>query len=42
MTFVLKLLIELVGFLTVLIAANTMVQLARLEKAQLIKRFANH
>ena len=38
----LKLLIELVGSLTILIALNLTGQLARLEEAQLIKRFANH
>ena len=40
MTSVLKLLIELVGSLTILIAPNPMSQLARLEEAQLIERFA--
>ena len=38
----LKLLIELVGFFTILIALVPMGQLACLEKAQLIKRFANY
>ena len=42
MTFVMKLLIKLVGFLTILIAPNPMGQAARLEEAQLIKRFVNH
>ena len=38
----LKLLIELVGSLTILIAPNPTGQPARLEEAQLIERFANH
>ena len=42
MTSVLKLLIELVGSLTILIAPNPTGQPARLEEAQLIERFANH
>ena len=42
MTLVLKLLIELVGSFTILIAPNLTGQPACLEKAQLIKRFANH
>ena len=42
MTSVLKLLIELVGLLTILIAPNPTGQSACLEEAQLIERFANH
>ena len=42
MTLVWKHLIELVGFLIILIAPNPTGQLAHLEEAQLIKRFANH
>ena len=40
-TLVLKLLIEFVGFLTILIVPNLIGQPAHLEEAQLIKRFAN-
>ena len=42
MTLVLKLLIELIGLLTILITPNPTGQPACLEEAQLIKRFANH
>ena len=42
MTSVLKLLIELVGSLTILIAPNPTSQPACLEKVQLIERFANY
>ena len=42
MTLVLKLLIELIGSFTILITLNLTGQLARLEEAQLIERFANH
>ena len=42
MTLVLKVMIKLVDLFTILIALNPMGQLAHLEKAQLIERFANH
>ena len=42
MTLVLKLLIELIGSLTILIAPNPTDQPAHLEEAQLIERFANY
>ena len=42
MTLVLKLLIELVGFLTILITLNPMGQPVYLKEAWLIERFANH